>query len=439
MSLAALLTPPPGITDADRLLDGLDACLVAGFARLGPDERATLDTLAASFAPSPLGPSVTAAVEGLARSEFIPAHLEAIAAARAALSGAVHDALLSHAAAVLGRSVAPSVVARPVRRPDGGPTEGARHALLELSLAGWGRLDGALVANLAGAPARLVEVGEPRLAALLAGLADELPGLDPAEAPLRRLGDLWCRAVVLAAWAAPAPDASFSGVLHPIGAELRAHNTAVSLVVVARGPEGAVRLHRSAWKVDVLSGVDLFRIAAEPELRAALAAGQALRVEGARQLGPDLTGGTVVAAGPAASPLDALLPGAADVLHAPPPLDRHPLTLSIPVTLTGKLEGDTWVSDGITLPIRWGPATTSPLVPEGLTGDRLLGLLRCDGITHTESESTVRWYLVPLMGTDKKKGLVSSMAWADGNPKVKAKVDVIAVLRERSSRLLRKK
>ncbi|BEL12292.1 hypothetical protein Q0Z83_104830 [Actinoplanes sichuanensis] len=240
----ALRTPPDGLGEAFTLIDGLDDALVHGLARLDEERAAALESFAAAFTGSPLSGRVTDAIGKIVAGSVTDEHLAVLAGARAALTGAAHDALLGRLDSALGRSRP----AWPTTSTDAGPlpaddrpgpvlTEdasdplpadgrsgslpvdgrsgslpadgrsrpllaGGRSWLRELALAGWRGVDH----ELAGGGDRAVQalLADPsgrRLAVLLDGFAAELRSAAPVATfdriPVRRWADLWARAILL--------------------------------------------------------------------------------------------------------------------------------------------------------------------------------------------------------------------------------------------------
>lgn len=180
MALADLKAPPDSVAPAAAAIDRLDDALVTGFGRLSSAHLEGLAALQRAFAATPLGGELATAIQSLARSEFVDRHFLVLAAARCALQGAMHDALLAQAAAALGRP-APTIEAiAPAANQAAAPQvavwmESARQWLMELALAGFANLDVAVILPFQ-ATLDAIE-GEPALArhaALLAGLMGEL-------------------------------------------------------------------------------------------------------------------------------------------------------------------------------------------------------------------------------------------------------------------------
>ncbi|MDT0316789.1 hypothetical protein [Streptomyces millisiae] len=449
----------PGAAAALDLVAGLDAALGEGLARLGGEHATALTDLAAALAGSPLGPAVAEAVEKIAAGSVTDEHLAALAGARTALFGALHDADLAALDAALGRTRAEwPEPAGGTPAPAAGPLAGCRSWLRELAIAGWRGVGHDLVAAVdQTVEALLADPAQRRLAVLLDGLAAELRAASPVAAmarlPLRRWADLWARALLLArATESSAAGAEpVSGRLLILGADVHEHGTVVQvqahavLEPAAGGPPRLVRAAVSAGKVDTITGPAVWRLLhRHPALLAALAERRALEIS---EL-PLLPGGDLVwddARATVGEPTDPFatarvsLPLA--VAPPTPPLERHPVRIAEPVLVEGYTsDGGTLELDGTTLPldVRRLPAC-GPLTPRLVAASSAcLGLLRRDGD---------RWLLQPLalQATVRRAPVEAhSGAWALGvtDPKIaKAETragDPVAVLRERAGRLLRK-
>lgn len=439
--LAALTQLPADVAETLQLLQQLDSCFASGFARLSTEQHTLLNSLPGLFHASPLGEPLQKAILELERSMFLPAHFVSLAVARAALLGAVHDALLVSAAEVLGRPLeAGGVVQRvgPAAPAVQGRQEAVLQWLTEVALAGFARLDVAVVHAIESTLSSLREVPEMfRLASLVVGFTEELrvnlPISDPDALPLSRWVDLWSRAVLLCTGLPPAEVATPStGVLHPIGVELRAHRHALSLCVYglyeADGTWRSVRSTASAWKVDVLSGPDLWQLlrAKHANLLQAVATPARLELTGSLSASGDLRRGEEKV-GAAIDPFNLpLVPGACQVpISRVQPFDRHPAQLAIPIRLEGKVsgqEGALQMAGLSVLPV--GDINADILrKTEGL-----VGLLRFDA---------GRWFIQPLVAktTGKGGGLIHHASGAA----TKVKVDRVAILKERAGKLLRVK
>jgi hypothetical protein len=460
-NLAALQEVPAPVRQAGEVLAGLDRCLLVGLGRLGADEQGHLDRLGAVFVGTPLQGPVEEALAGLRRRESAPRYGVILAAARAAVQGAQHDALAAQAAEALGRP-APAEAAPPAAPPAcAGPVavwrDSAQHWLMELAQTGFSNLDQATVAPFAATLTQLQD--EPRLsrwAALLTGFHQELLHALPVSAllalPVFRWADLWARALVGSLQPVPALPAgqAVSGTLAPLGVDVCQHGTFFSAVVHAAleepAPPRVVRITLSSYKVDALRGEEAW-CCLEPSchpLLEALARRLRLRIDGMNFLPTgDLLWEGKAKKGPA-FPLAEwaaawLAPGAGQAPQLPivPAADRHPLQLAVPVflpetTVEADDEGLAVRAGGARLPLRLGGlGTLSALTVEHLQkAGALLGLLRFDG---------GGWRVQSLAADAGKAGWVGVGDGAFEAVTKKRKKDTLIILRERASRLLRKK
>ncbi|MFF3670601.1 hypothetical protein [Microtetraspora malaysiensis] len=466
VNLSELLDGPlPGIEEALDLVAGFDDALVHGLSRLGEDRAAALAALAGALAAGPLGVRAGEAAEKIAAGSVADEHLSVLAGGRAALLGAVHDALLGRLDGALGRARAPWEASPSAASPGADNLlAGCRSWLHELAIAGWRGVDHDLVSAADQTIEALLAVPElRRTAVLLDGLAAELRASSPIATmerlPARRWADLWTRALLLSQPGAPAgapePAATVSGRLLILGVDVHEHATAVQIQVHAvleptgGGPSRLVRASVAAPKVDTIVGPALWRLLQwHPVLLGALAEHRSLDITDQ----PLLDSGDLVwhddraEAGEPADPFTTarvLLGGA--LAPAVPPLDRHPVRISEPVLV----EGYTATTDGGEVTFDLGGQALAvdverlpscgPLTPELVaTSTACVGLVRWDG---------GRWALQPLavQATVKRKPVTAHNGdWALGptDPKVmkaEAKAgDSVAVLRERAGRLLRR-
>jgi hypothetical protein len=459
MPLADLAAPPAAVADAAALIDRLDQAFSGGFARLGESHIEALDTLQRTFAGTPLAAPLQAAVEGIARSEFIDRHFLVLAAARAALQGAQHDALVAQASAALGRP-APKLEGIQAAAGQAPPPqhgvwlESARHWLMELGLAGFANLGTDTLLPFQATLDQIESDGRlPRQATLLGGFLDEMLSVFPAQGtpsiPLFRWADLWSRAMVLSAAAPGAtPARPATGELRVLGADLRQHDTFATLVAfgVLREADKGPRLVRatvSAFKVDVIQGEELGQLFSDAggKLLDALTGWKALSIADM-----PLTATNDLVWQDAKAKLGAAfdpMAEAAEVLGAAPelrpclePADRHPALIEELVYLTGyDVAGKdelTLAAGGAAIAIahdRW--PETDDLEPGDLKGSAaLVGLLRFDG---------GRWSLQPLTVNKKKPPLRAVGSSLGANRGKKSKVGALPTLKERAGKLLRKK
>ncbi|MEQ4719624.1 hypothetical protein [Nonomuraea sp. B19D2] len=455
---------PAGVGEALDLVAGFDEALTHGFARLGEEASAGLAALAGALAASPLGDRIGEAAEKVSAGSIGDEHLAALAGGRAALFGAVHDALLARLDTAIGRTRAAWAPAEGADDPES-MLAGCRGWLRELAITGWRGVDHDLVSSSDQAIEALLAVpGMRGLAVLLDGLAAELRASCPVATmdllPARRWGDLWTRALLLSQKGAQqsAQKSAWNGAAEPVsgrllilGTDVHEHATAVRVQVhgILEPGGGAhsrlVRTSVAAAKVDTISGPSVWRLMGDhPVLMGALAEHLSLEITGM----PLLPGGDLVwhddraKAGEAADPFATARVQLATAEAPPtPPLDRHPVRIAEPVFLEGyTIDGETLDLGGNRLPVALDrlPAC-GPLTPELVSASSAcIGLMRWDG---------GQWLLQPLavQATVKKKPVVAHTGdWAMGptDPKVVkagAKAgDVVAVLRERAGRLLRK-
>ncbi|WP_235948331.1 hypothetical protein [Nocardia terrae] len=452
--MTALTEAPAGVSAALEAVSGFDTALVNGFARVSEPQNAALAALAAGVAGSPLADAVAAAVSKVSTGAIGAEEVSALAAARAALLGAVHDALVDQADNALGRSrfewsttsdsAAPSPLAA-----------GSRAWLGELAIAGWRGVDHDLVAAAdQTVESLLADPALRRLAMLLDGFTAELGASAPIATmdriPARRWADLWTRALLLS-WRgaeSTAPE-TVSGRLLPLGVDLHEHGTAVQaqlhgVLEVAGAPARRVRVSVVAAKVDTIVGPAIWQLlGTHRQLLTALAGHRTLEITDMPLLatGDLLWDDDRAKVGEAADPFvtaTVQLPQAQAPAVAP--LDRDPIHIAEPVLFEGyrfrdgAMElGDQRIRVELDALPSAGPLTTVAVTNSSL----MIGLLRWDG----------GWSVRPLAVRRKVKSTLTDFHngdWALGptDPKVaKAQAksgDAVAVLRERAGRLLRK-
>ncbi|MGI5245896.1 hypothetical protein [Dactylosporangium sp. CA-139066] len=436
-----------GVGPALELAAAVDEGLLHGFARVDEDRADALATLAGAFAGSPLHEPVAEAIDKIAAGSIADDHLFALAAARIALFGAVHDALLASADAALGRRRAGWAGAAEAGAAPPNLLAGARSWLRELAITGWRGVDNDLVS--ASSQAIEAAFGEPalrRLAVLLDGLAAELRAGSPIatleHVPVRRWADLWSRALLLARDGGPRAAAAepVTGRFYILGTDVHEHPTAVQAqvhgVLEAGGEHAAkevriVRASVSAAKVDTIVGPAIWRLLGGHQwLLTALAQRRVLELTDM----PLTAGGDLIwddaraRLGDEADPFTtARIHLGAALAPATPPLERHPVRIAEPVLVEDL--------STVTLDTRRLPAC-GPLTPEILAGaSACIGLLRWDDGA---------WSVQPLgvqTTVKKKQAAVHTGDWAlgpDDAKLAKAAGEAVEVLRERAGRLLRK-
>ncbi|WP_405668698.1 hypothetical protein OG379_29520 [Streptomyces sp. NBC_01166] len=461
---AGLLTEPvDGLDEALEAVDAFDRALVGGLLRPQPAGTTGPTRLADAVVGTPLAARVAEAAGKAAAGAAGEDHFLALAAARTALLGSVHDALLSRAEEAAGRPPGPGTVPAAGGQPTANLLTAARAWLSDLARCGWQGLDHEVVSGAAEVvSAMLPDPSLRRLAALLDGFAAELaascPGASAEGFPLRRWADLWSRGMLLTVpGAAVAPAVGTAvGRLLPLGIDVQEHATAAQAQVhaVFEPADGSaprlVRASVSVPKPDTVLGAGIWQLL-RPHMSLLAAAGEGRSM--------DLTGMPVTAEGDllwsdeharAGQPAEAFatarvaLPAATAPVTAP--LDRHPARIAVPVFLEGytaRTDDDgrvTFTVAGTELVVDTDriPAA-GPLTPEAVaTSGACIALIRWDagrfGVQPLAVETTVR----------KKVTSVHAGAWAGGTADKagvraeKAATDAAKVLSERAGRLLRK-
>lgn len=460
MGLEQLCDLPENVRLANELIAGLDRCLLLGFSRLGPEQHAALDAIERTMSGTPLAARTAEAVAAVKRNEFLEPHFTALAVSRAAIQGAQYDALRAQALNVLGREA--PVPGADDSRPETPPPavrnllEAVRHWLMEVALAGFRNIEHATLAPFFNTLEQLQ--GEPpltRIAALLTGFLRELGAALPIHAPeavpIYRWADLWTRGMVGSLRvAAVSAGSKTTGKLSPLGVDLRHHGFFVSADVYAlletAGTLRTVRVTLSSYKVDVLTGPEMWRCfgkSAEPLLQG-LAQQRTLEIKDATLLpnGDLLWDGKVTVGKPfnrTELVTRTLTPGTTTATFTVAPLDRHPVQLAellyLKDVIVSEDEGlHVEVSDGFRLPIAMNRVSSAcGITAKDLSGTKaLLGLLRFDG---------GQWTLQPLAATVGKQSrdVVAGQNAYEAATVDRKKGDTLAILRERASRLLRKK
>lgn len=451
-----------GLDEALAAVDAFDQALVAGLLRPHPAQAIGLTQLTQAVAGTPLASKVAEAAEKMAAGVASEDQFVALAAARTALLGSVHDALMTQVAEATGRPRSEAAVPAPGEQHPGNLLAAGRSWLSDLARSGWQGLDNDVVSGgVHVVSAMLPDPALRRLATLLDGFAAELAASCPGSAleriPARRWADLWSRAILLTLPGAAGPPATgtATGRLLPLGIDLQEHATAAQAQVhaVFEPADGAVpRLVRasvSAPKPDTVIGAGVWQLlrphmsllAAVSEGRSADVADMPVSAEGDLIWSDDHA-----RPGKPADPFATArvaLPTATDAPTAP--LDRHPARIAVPVfleryaarkdedALAFVVAGHPLVVDTDRIPV------AGPLTPEAVAASgACIGLLRWDtgsfSLQPLAVETTVR----------KKAVAVHAGGWAggtadkDGVKAEKAATEAIAVLQERAGRLLRK-
>ncbi|UNT00440.1 hypothetical protein MMF93_31200 [Streptomyces tubbatahanensis] len=457
-----LTEPVEGLDEALAAVDAFDEVLVAGLLRPRPSQAAGLTRLADAVAGTPLAARAAEAAEKAAAGSAGEEHLVALAAARAALLGSVHDALAARVQEATGRSLAEEASPQRSGRQGANLLAAARTWLSDLARCGWQGLDHEVVSSAAQVvSAMLPDPALRRLAMLLDGFSAELaascPGALLERVPARRWADLWSRAMLLTVpGAIEAPSAgTVGGRLLALGVDVQEHATAVQAQVHAvlepgdGAPPRLVRAAVSAPKPDTVVGAGLWQLLRpHMALLTALGEGRAMQLtdmpitaEGDLLWSDEHAG--MDDAADAFATARVVLPTAVDAPSAP--LERHPAAIAVPVFWEGYAaekdgEGLTFDVAGHVLAVDTDRVPAAgPLTPEAVAASSAcIGLLRWDAgafaLQPLAVETTVRKKTVALHaggwagGTTDKAGVKAE----------KAATAAVAVLRERAGRLLRK-
>lgn len=295
MNLSSLTTTPPDFEEAWRGVSAINRALSCGLSRLPQELRDELSALSESLAATPLGPAITEGFQRLLASEFTTPGFLALAAARTAVTGAMHDALYEQAAAAfdLKTETAPQPgILSP--GSDAALLDGVQQWLGELAVTGAENLDEFQLAPFETILSQLqARERWSGLASLLTGFLDEMmqaAQLDSRDAaPAHRWADLWSAAMLGAQTASAEPlFTPAAGTLHLCGVEVCEHRAFVTVVfwgLLAQDETGPLRVvcaPFSSWKVSVASREDIWKLfepGAKPFL-SALSSGQALSIQG---------------------------------------------------------------------------------------------------------------------------------------------------------------
>ncbi|MEZ0299311.1 MAG: hypothetical protein ACAI35_22890 [Candidatus Methylacidiphilales bacterium] len=366
MQTSALLSHPAGVTEALALIHGFDGCLASGLGRLSGDDKHALDQFLLALESSPFAQPLREARAQIEGHEVKPAGAFALAAGRAALQGALYDALAARLTEALqfpvthtqGTDTGPNFRA-PVAA-EAAVLQAAQQWLLELAMHGWRNLGEAEVAPFALTVTRLLESANLQRAHLVLDgfwreLCVQVPLSQQRPVPLTRWADLWMRSLLLTRLLPPGGTSSsgedVTGELTLLGAEVRSHagyaRFSLTGLLSHKDQDKAepclVRVEWQAYKVDLIDGSEICRIFApsvDPFL-AALADGRLLEVTG--KLDSDgrlrpLSAKVASKANPVASLRSWLR--LAEPLAPVEPFDRHPLHLRYPVLVEGPVGTD---------------------------------------------------------------------------------------------------
>jgi hypothetical protein len=427
---SSLATLPPGVVEAAKLIAQLDDCLLSGFARLGPRHRESLAALVATLNGSPLEQPIVDAVAAVGRSEFLTGHFVSLAASRAAIQGAQHDALVAQLGEVFALSTVE--VDDPPAMSVGGAASllsSTEQWLMEIALAGFKHLEENSVSPFVATLEQLQAERElTGLAVLLTGFVTELLAHMPVERrpslPVFRWADMWTAAMIRTQQLpGEMPFQEVQGRLTPFGLSVQSHANFVCAALYglleANGTAQTVRVPLTSYKVDVIAGPEIWELfgdAGEPILKA-LAGHKTLAVNSAELYA---NGDLLLRAKPKVSKTADPFAAAEFItaMPAPPALFRHPVHIGHVVHLNGACD----------LPLAAERLASESELTEELLSDaaEMIALVRFD---------QGGWRAQPLCIRIAKRVVISGEGIAAARKKLKSKT--LAILKERSSKLLR--
>ncbi|MEN0064868.1 MAG: hypothetical protein AAGA48_22170, partial [Myxococcota bacterium] len=191
------------------------------------------------------------------------------------------------------------------------------------------------------------------------------------------------------------------------------------------GTPQLVRITLSAWKVDAVAGAEIWNLLRPlaPEIIQVLGQPKVLKVAGMTLEGGDLRWTGSAKPGKAFDPFAVDLSGA--TLTLPPGRDRHPIQVAVPqVRSACEVEEGTHM-DGLTIHFDRVSPHSDYDPPEIVRSTAMVALLRYDA----------GWHWQPLAGREGKNVFGPAEGIAASK---KVKKPALAVLEERSSRLLRR-
>lgn len=449
----------PGTQAALDLINDFDQCFLTGFANLEYPQQQSLSIWQQVFAETPLQQPLNDSCRAIQANEFLERYFAILAVVRAAMQGMLFDTLQQQVSNLLGRTQLEQIN---IEDKSGElPAhlsvwlESVRHWLMEIALVGYARLESATLVPFL---ATLEQIqGEPlliRQSALLTGFFNELMGLVPIAdtntIPLYRWVDLWSQAMIVSLQPIPLLRPQIvSGNLEILGMDLRHHANLVSFTIYGLLSYDAeirlVKITQSTYKVDVISQEQIWLLFPNAiSLLEAYSKNQVLHLDDI----PLLPTGDLIWQDQKAKmgkKYDLMARAAEFFGKNPPhsfipclipPSDRHPIQLAEPIFLDNyKIvpQDDQLVlnwKDGNSLAIatqRISPL--SEITQEVLTNSsQIFGLLRFDAGS---------WAVQPLTVTVKGKAIFTGQNAAKIR-KSPPKTNVVGILQERASRLLRK-
>ncbi len=431
MTIAEQLSElPAGFSQTNELIAKLDSCINTGFSRLTPDQNAGLAELASAFSGSPLAEPLKEAVAAIGRSEFLVRHFCLLAAARAALQGAQYDALQSQ----LGDTLGYEPTEPPAVEPTGPETHASAFSsiqqwLMEIAIGGFNNIEEAAVAPFMASLENIQAQSQlTGLASLLTGFVNELLRYIPVDRhetlPVFRWADLWTAIMIRAQQLTPTtPGTSVDGDVVLLGTNIQGHENFVCINIygLLKTSENTVcvRIPLNSFKVDIVRGPEVWDLFGDigQQILKAIENKKAIKVTKAELMANgDLILRSKPRLGKASDPFsvaDELTP-----LPSLTPINRHPIHLAELVCVEG---------DG-GFPIATDRLQIDSEITEKVLAkaEQTIGLLRFD---------QGRWELQPLAVQTEKATVLAGDSMLKARTKLKSKT--LAILQERSSKLLR--
>ena len=439
-------------------ISNFDRCFVTGFANLNNQLYQALASLERIFTGTPLHESLKLALTAIEQNEFSLQHFIVLAAARTALQGALFDSLEQQAFLALGRTKALEAkeAEGKINQISAGnlaERESIQHWLMEIALIGFARLDATALLPFT-ATLEQVQANSKAIdiAALLTGFYNELIAIVPIKdidtIPTYRWVDLWSRGMVGKSNLVESDTAiNISGTLELLGLDLRHHANLVSFtlygLLTSLDETRAVRVTMSAYKVDAITGDEIWLLFPEADLLLdSFCTNKALSIRDMPMLstGDLLWDSSKAEVGTAFKLMSKAkefyaINAAENVLPCQVhPLDRHPIQLAEPIFL----EDYRVKKNGDELLLNWSEGTLKIAskrnsVFSGLTERAIASSKKMFGLLRYDAGS---WEVQPLVVESKKINFAGQNA-----PTIlqkPPKKSTVAILQERASRLLRK-
>ncbi|WP_338396173.1 hypothetical protein [Fulvitalea axinellae] len=420
-------------------------------------QKESLNSFAQIFSSTPFESPLRQAIDALVRGELKSEYFKTIAGARLSLTGAIYDAQLNLLEdAGFGKWTAPQET--PPAQPESPLLESCLEFLTEMAINGFDSLENEQLQPFSQTLDNLLKNPQyNRQSSLLIGFINELSQSIPihsmSSVPLRRWADMWSRAVINSTCVVEnGKDETISGELFILGTDINQHSNCVSLkchgIVQNETENRFVNLTITTYKVDTIVGPECWNLFKDySDLVTALSENKSLQISELPIVSDNalLWDETKVELLNAFSPLEVAKEHLAEaVQYKVPSFDRHYVHICAPVFLEGYkvkvADGEhRIVADGFEMNVDKSRMSSMSLLTPAMIKTSLscFGFMRFDGVNWTFQVLTVNTVV-------KKKEYVVHNATNCGStvpPAIKKKKkanDSFSILKERSSRLLRK-